>query len=64
MITGISDIQQEYIEDIAYLEQLLINTGPMPLSHILQHLQKVYHVLNMCIYIDTLLQMNNDDKNI
>jgi hypothetical protein len=52
MITGISDIQQEYIEDIAYLEQLLINTGPMPLSHILQHLQKVYHVLNMCIYID------------
>lgn len=44
MIIGISDIQQEYIEDIAYLEQLLINTGPMPLSNILQHLQKVYHV--------------------
>jgi hypothetical protein len=55
MIIGISDVQQEYIEDIAYLEQLLINTGPMPLSHILQHLQKVFHVLNMYTHIYILI---------
>ena len=38
---GVSDLLQEYVSDVSYLEQLILSEGPIPLSQILQHLQKV-----------------------
>ena len=41
MVQGVSDLLQEYVGDISYLEQLILADGPIPLSQVLQHLQKV-----------------------
>ena len=40
MSQGIADLLNEYTSDIAYLEQLVLADGPVPLSHVLHHLQK------------------------
>lgn len=40
MSQGIADVLAEYANDIAYLEQLVLAEGPVPLSHVLHHLQK------------------------
>ena len=40
MSQGIADLLSEYADDIAYLEQLVLAEGPVPLSHVLHHLQK------------------------
>ena len=39
MSLGVSDLLSEYAGDVAYLEQLVFE-GPIPLSHVLLHLQK------------------------
>lgn len=39
----LQDMNKEYVEDIAILEQLLNQEETLPLSHLLQHLQKVKH---------------------
>lgn len=41
MVQGFADLLQEYVGDISYLEQLVIAEGPIPLSQVLQHMQKV-----------------------
>lgn len=41
MVQGVADLLQEYVGDISYLEQLVLADGPVPLSQVLQHLQKV-----------------------
>lgn len=41
MVQGVSDLLQEYVADVSYLEQLILADGPVPLSQVLQHLQKV-----------------------
>ena len=41
LVQGVSDLLQEYVGDISYLEQLVLTDGPIPLSQVLQHLQKV-----------------------
>lgn len=41
LVQGVSDLLQEYVADVSYLEQLILSEGPIPLSQILQHLQKV-----------------------
>lgn len=40
MSQGIAELLSEYTADIAYLEQLVLSEGPIPLSHVLHHLQK------------------------
>lgn len=40
MSLGVSDLLNEYTSDIAYLEQVVISDGPMPLSQVLLHMQK------------------------
>ena len=41
MVQGVADLMHEYTEDISYLEQIILAEGPIPLSQLLQHLQKV-----------------------
>jgi hypothetical protein len=41
MSLGMSDLLTEYVNDVTYLEQLVLSDGPLPLSSVLQHLQKV-----------------------
>lgn len=61
-VQGMSDLLTEYVADVAYLEQLLLAEGPIPLSQVLQHMQKVgtkilyifYSIINSlfsCVYI-------------
>lgn len=45
MSQGIADVLTEYASDIAYLEQLVLAEGPVPLSHLLHHLQKYLLVM-------------------
>ena len=45
MTQGIADLLTEYTSDIAYLEQLVLAEGPIPLSHVLHHLQKYLLVM-------------------
>jgi hypothetical protein len=40
-VQGVSDLLAEYVADVAFIEQLILSDGPMPLSQVLQHLQKV-----------------------
>lgn len=40
-VQGVSDLLAEYVADVSFLEQLILSDGPMPLSQVLQHLQKV-----------------------
>lgn len=58
MVQGVADLLQEYVGDVSYLEQLIIADGPIPLSQILQHLQKVLTViksLNACVYLTAMV---------
>ena len=45
MSLGISDFLCGYVHDIADLEQLVLSEGPLPLSHLLHHLQRYLLVL-------------------
>ena len=38
---GVDDLLHEYIDDTSYLEQMVLSDGFIPLSYILQHVQKV-----------------------
>lgn len=38
---GLSDLVREYVDDISFLEQLASHEGPIPLSHVNHHVQKV-----------------------
>lgn len=38
---GVDDLLHEYVDDISYLEQMVLTDGTVPLSYIFQHLQKV-----------------------
>jgi hypothetical protein len=40
MSLGVSDLLSEYASDVAFLEQLVLAEGPVPLSQILLHMQK------------------------
>lgn len=42
---GINDLLTEYTSDIAYLEQLVVTEGSVPLSHVMYHLQKYLLIL-------------------
>jgi hypothetical protein len=44
MSLGMSDLLTEYVNDVTYLEQLVLSDGPLPLSNVLQHLQKVFPI--------------------
>jgi phosphoribosyl-ATP pyrophosphohydrolase len=37
---AVSDLLEEYVADLSFLEQLVLCDGPIPLSQVLQHLQK------------------------
>lgn len=50
LVQGVSDLLQEYCSDVSYLEQLILSEGPIPLSQILQHLQKVFSINNKALY--------------
>lgn len=43
---ALEDVLTEYVDDITYLEQLVAKEGNIPLSHIIQHLQKVNRTIN------------------
>ena len=47
---AIRDLLQEYVEDVVYIEQLIVSDGPLPLSHILQHFQKVYTLISLIMF--------------
>lgn len=47
MVQGVADLLEEYIEDVSYLEKLVLTEGPIPLSQVLQHLQKVNELLRL-----------------
>jgi len=40
MSLGIADLLAGYVQDVADLEQLVLEEGPLPLSHVLHHLQR------------------------
>lgn len=42
---SVSDMLTEYVDNVTYLEQLVLTDGPVPLSHVTQHLQKVFVIL-------------------
>ncbi len=57
MIRGVSDLMLEYENDVANLEQSVLVEGDVPLSHVLQHFQKVcLQLANMCVKILLLTQ--------
>ena len=60
MSLGIADLLEEYTEDVVYLEQIVLNEGPIPLSQILLHLQK--YLLCMPPIYNMLQQM--EKKNV
>ena len=37
----IKDVLDEYMGDIVYLEQQILESGPVPFSHLTHHFQKV-----------------------
>lgn len=41
VVQGVSDLLAEYANDVAYLEQYVVAEGAVPMSHVLQHFQKV-----------------------
>ena len=43
-VQGVSDLLSEYVSDVAYLEQLILTDGPIPLNQVQQHLQKVNNI--------------------
>lgn len=47
-VQGIADLLAEYVADVAYMEQLVLTDGPMPLSQVQQHMQKVLLLLPCC----------------
>lgn len=53
---GVSDLLAEYADDIAYLEQLILSEGPVPLSHVLQHVQKYLLVMPVIYKICKIIQ--------
>ena len=52
MSNGLSDILNDYVNDVTFLEQMVSLDGPIPLSQVFQHLQKYYLILpvlhNLC----------------
>jgi hypothetical protein len=52
---GVSDLLQEYVADVSYLDKLILSDGPIPVSQVLQHLQKVsFSFYTHCVF--TLLR--------
>ena len=49
---ALQDLQQEYMDDIANLEEILNLEESLPLSHFLHHVQKVFKgdILNILIF--------------
>lgn len=56
---AISDLLEEYARDIAYLEQLILVEGPIPLSRILHHLQKYLLVMPATYNIINDIEIKN-----
>ena len=48
---GIADLLSEYVDDIALLEQVVSNEGPIPLSHITHHVQKVIQCSSFYLHL-------------
>ncbi len=38
---GVDDLLHEYVNDVSYIDQLVLSEGAVPLSHVWQHVQKV-----------------------
>jgi hypothetical protein len=59
MVISISDILNEYVEDVANLEQMMLHDRFVPLSRFSQHLQKVFFIslvlFNSFVSASTLL---------
>lgn len=56
MVQGISDLLHEYTNDVAYLEQYILKDGPIPLSQVIQQLQKVNTI---CTILSIYIIFNN-----
>eukprot|EP01032_Pedospumella_encystans_P010136 gene10136-11874_t len=59
MVQGVSDLLQEYVADVSYLEQLILADGPVPLSQVLQHLQKYLLVFPQLYAMLEEIEVNN-----
>ena len=42
--------RQNYVEDVSLLEEYVVSNGPIPISFIMQHLQKVYSI-DVCLIV-------------
>ncbi|KAJ1428549.1 gamma-tubulin complex component protein, partial [Ochromonadaceae sp. CCMP2298] len=45
LVQGVRELLDEYVSDVSFLEQLVLAEGPVPLSQVLQHMQKYLLVL-------------------
>lgn len=56
---AIADLLSTYTHDIAYLEQLILTEGPIPLSRIVHHLQKYLLVMPATYNIINEIELKN-----